>query len=106
MRLGCTGLRRKRGETANGKKGQVQGICPYELLLDEGSCLHKIAVRFNALKVQVLEVNAKGRGLLLHKENDSMKTEDIPIVELLGGLASVLLSFLDRIQGRLFDELS
>jgi hypothetical protein len=47
------------------------------------SRLHEIAVRLNTLKLQILEIDPKGLGLLLHEGNDPMKTMDIAVVELL-----------------------
>jgi hypothetical protein len=55
------------------------------------SCLHQITVRLNTVKLQVLEIDTTGLGLLLHERNDPMKTQDIPIIELLRGSIALLL---------------
>ena len=68
------------------------------------SCLHQITVRLNTLKLQILEIDTKGLGLLLHEGNDPMKTLDIPIVELLRGSIALLLPLRYRGQRILFDE--
>ena len=68
------------------------------------SYLRQIAVRLNTLKLQILEIDTKGLGLLLHERNDPMKTLDIPVVELLRGSIALLLPLRDRGQRILFDE--
>jgi hypothetical protein len=68
------------------------------------SCLHQIEVRFNTRKRQILKIDAKGLGLLLHEGNDPMKTLDIPVVELLRRSIALLLPLRDRGQRILFDE--
>jgi hypothetical protein len=68
------------------------------------SCLHQITVRLNTLKLQLLEIDTKGLGLLLHEGNDPLKTLDIPLVELLRSSIALLLPLRDRGQRILFDE--
>ena len=68
------------------------------------SCLHQITVRLNTLKLQILEIDTKGLGLLLHEGDDPVKTLDIPVVELLRGSIALLLPLRYRSQRILFDE--
>jgi hypothetical protein len=68
------------------------------------SWLHEIAVWLNTLKLQILEIDPKGLGLLLHEGHDPMKTLDIPVVELLRRSIALLLPLRNRGQRILFDE--
>jgi hypothetical protein len=66
--------------------------------------LHQIAVRLNAVELQIFQLDPKGQRLLLHEGNDAVKTQDITIVELLSRRVALFLSFLYCGQSRLFDE--
>lgn len=61
-------------------------------------------VRLNTLKLQILEIDTKSLGLLLHEGNDPMKTLDIPVVELPCGSIALLIPLHYRGQRMLFDE--
>jgi hypothetical protein len=68
------------------------------------SCLHEITVRLNTLRLQILELDPTGLGLLLHEGHDPMKTLDIPIVELLCRSIALLLPLRYCDQRIRFDE--
>jgi hypothetical protein len=66
--------------------------------------LHEIAVRFNVVELQIFQLDPKGQRLLLHERNNTVKAQDIAVVELLSRLAALFFPFLYRSQGIFFDE--